>query len=582
MFEAELVITRISAANAPDSIISMNVRWVSRLPRFLTSFISSPAVVEALHGLHWVTNGCVLKFDPPDPLKLPIQSLVRPAIHQQDETAYNTAKRQRNPLRAKVACGNCRARKIRCDKIKPQYSNCRENRDSCIYKEGDRKEKGIHERLDNLEKMLVDLLQSDHRSYIPHKLYHNFSPLEPRYHPHRYIDGNGGREDFIEVLSPKLLPWLAKWADLDHEQTSHQLPAFFIAWQLKFSLHRCTMDPTMIFTDMALSMIPEIDGILRAQVRHNLSRLREHNVKELFTRTLCALLALHLHRSIGTLGILEDFTLEADAFVVLNPLSTMSKRIELLHLVHDYSFQFDLHFADDYPSGWFPNVPASRDPVTTLQDLDGISQCTGDLGSNIRGVSDIHVIESPTSRVVLESQEEQMCTPSKEELCRIIEKVGGLEHDPSSLISRADLWKYSLGLHHLSKGHCNSSVSETLASVNHCLRHSLKQTLRERANVLNVCQSASAFVEPVLDILSLNVGAEVTQRTCQGTTIAGRLRHITQSSDSMVGLHIESVERSVILTEPIKEVPFLWASGRFVLRIVEREIDLPLHWFSNS
>jgi hypothetical protein len=35
-FEAELVTTRISAANVPDSIISVNVRWVSPLLRFLT------------------------------------------------------------------------------------------------------------------------------------------------------------------------------------------------------------------------------------------------------------------------------------------------------------------------------------------------------------------------------------------------------------------------------------------------------------------------------------------------------------------------------------------------------------------
>jgi hypothetical protein len=35
-FEAELITIRISAANMPDFIISVNVRWVSPLLRFLT------------------------------------------------------------------------------------------------------------------------------------------------------------------------------------------------------------------------------------------------------------------------------------------------------------------------------------------------------------------------------------------------------------------------------------------------------------------------------------------------------------------------------------------------------------------
>jgi hypothetical protein len=35
-FKAELVTTRISATNTPDSILPVNVRWVSRLPWLLT------------------------------------------------------------------------------------------------------------------------------------------------------------------------------------------------------------------------------------------------------------------------------------------------------------------------------------------------------------------------------------------------------------------------------------------------------------------------------------------------------------------------------------------------------------------
>ena len=36
------------------------------------------------------------------------------------------------------------------------------------------------------------------------------------------------------------------------------------------------------------------------------------------------------------------------------------------------------------------------------------------------------------------------------------------------------------------------------------------------------------------------------------------------------------------MTELIEEVPFLWASGRFTMKIAESQIDLPLYWFSNT
>ncbi len=128
--------------------------------------------------------------------------------------------------------------------------------------------------------------------------------------------------------------------------------------------------------------------------------------KEIFIRTLCAILALHLHRFIGELGILEDFTVKSDQYVVLKTQSTLADRIELYRLIYDESFRFDLYFADVYPYSWFPSLSGQR--------------------------------------------------PSKEELCKVIEEVGGRGSSPFNLIPGPDLWKYTIGLHLLSDG-CNSS-----------------------------------------------------------------------------------------------------------------------------
>jgi hypothetical protein len=167
-----------------------------------------------------------------------------------------------------------------------------------------------------------------------------FRPLEPSYHAHRYIDRDREREDVIEVLSPELLPWLANYIYLGHEQTSY-------------------LSAAGLFYNMTTQ--------LRAQARHNLSRLRAYNAQYILKCALLALLALHLQRPIGKLRILAKFSFEPDGCVVLKTLSAMSKSTELLHLVQDDSFQFDLHFADAYPSSWFPR---GREPVATPQRLD--------------------------------------------------------------------------------------------------------------------------------------------------------------------------------------------------------------------
>jgi hypothetical protein len=218
-----------------------------------------------------------------------------------------------------------------------------------------------------------------------------FSPLDPIYRHHRYIDRDGGREDFVEVISPELLPWLAKRVDLGHEQMSSQPPAFFTACQLKCSLHRYIMDPTMTLTDVPLSMMLEIDGILRAQARNNLSHLKTLPAPNILKRACLALLALHLQKSIGKLGTLSDFRIEDDGSVVLETLSAASERIDFLRLVQDDRFHFDLHFADTYPSNWFPTA---RELDTTTQDLDSTPESGEHDGTILGKVADIQIVES--------------------------------------------------------------------------------------------------------------------------------------------------------------------------------------------
>ena len=305
----------------------------------LASFNSSPTVVGGLDGLAGVPNDIILRSNALNPFELPVNSAVQFS-----------------------ACFSCRVRKIICDERKPHCLHCKENRYICIYKD----------LLPDPKTMIVDL-GNNHRSCPPYKnhceedargLY--FRRLEPSYHHHHLnSDRDRGREDFIEVTSPELLSWLAGCVDVDHRQTSSQPPASFPAWQVKRYLHWHIMDPKTTTTDVPFSMMHEIDGILRAQARDKLSRLRALYVQDIVRRALFALLALHLQKSIGQLGILADFSVESDRFVVLRTLSVVSKRIDLFHLVQDDSFRFDLRFANGYPSNWFPGA---REPVATPQD----------------------------------------------------------------------------------------------------------------------------------------------------------------------------------------------------------------------
>lgn len=133
---------------------------------------------------------------------------------------------------------------------------------------------------------------------------------------------------------------------------------------------------------------------LHAQARHNLSRLRACNAQHILRCAFLALLALHLQRPIGKLGILAQFSVEPDGCVVLKTLSVMSKSRELLHLVQDDSFQFDLHFADAFQSSWFHRA---REPVATPQRLDAAPDSGESHESNV-GFQKIHpcLIKQPS------------------------------------------------------------------------------------------------------------------------------------------------------------------------------------------
>jgi len=85
-----------------------------------------------------------------------------------------------------------------------------------------------------------------------------------------------------------------------------------------------------------------------------------------------------------------------------------------------------------------------------------------------------------------------------------------------------------------------------------------------------------AFVQPVLDFLALNVGAEVTQDTGQGIGVGGHLQRLAYSPDNMVKLYVKGFDdSSIMLTQRIQEVPFLWVSERFVMTVKEEEGNLP-------
>jgi hypothetical protein len=116
----------------------------------------------------------------------------------------------------------------------------------------------------------------------------------------------------------------------------------------------------------------------------------------------------------------------------------------------------------------------------------------------------------------------------------------------------------------------------TYTSINHCLRESLKKTLRDQAVILTDTHTTEAFVQPVLDFLTLNIGTEVTSGIGEHSQ-RGHSRHITQSYDNTVTRHIQRLDNSWA----IQQVPFLWMSNRFAMEIVERGIALPLQWFSS-
>ena len=187
----------------------------------LTSFDFGPAAVEGLYGLNGVLNDTVLQSNGSE---LPIYPEVQPVA-------------RRRPPRASAACDNCRKRKTKCDESRPWCSNCRENSHICFYKDHRSKKakelSDVLERLDHLKTMIIEL-QNKPRSYPPFEIHRQkddrgsyLRPLEPNYHPHRYIDRDGGREDVIEVLFPQLLPWLANYVDPSHEQTSYQRQPIF-------------------------------------------------------------------------------------------------------------------------------------------------------------------------------------------------------------------------------------------------------------------------------------------------------------------------------------------------------------------
>jgi hypothetical protein len=567
----------LASQYGPTSILCHNsagYELTSSTPPDPASFNSNLANVRASDDLGWVSNGSFPQSNPSGPF------LAQPATYQHYGPPVEATIEEPRSLRAMVACDACRSRKTKCNELRPRCSSCIENKSICSYATS-KKQKShgdLHERLDLLETMIGDLVVDNHRSFLPHKTHYQnndwgsyCSPLEPRYQIHRYIDGYGGREDFIEVLSPDLLPCITKFVDLVHEQTSYQPPASLTAWQLKRSLHRYTMDPAMTSTDMTFSMMLEIDGILRAQARHNFSRLRACYAQDIIRRAVLALLALHLQKSIGKLGILTDFNVESDGSVVLITLFIVSEPIKLLHLIQDDSFEFELDFAEVYPSSWFPKA---SEPGTTPQSDEPH-------GSSVNEVDDIQVVESVDSQVVPESEKDHFRTVSKDDIRNIVEAIGGRGGDPCHLISRKYLWKYSLGLQYWSTRYlCNPQhLSKALTSINHCLRERLKRTLLTQANMLIVSNATEAFVQPVLDFLTLNIGTEVTRDT--GYRVQrGHLQHITHRSSNMVGLHIQSFDGSwEILTEPVHEVPFLWRSNRFVMKVMERGIDLPLHWF---
>lgn len=177
----------------------------------------------------------------------------------------------------------------------------------------------------------------------------------------------------------------------------------------------------------------------------------------------------------------------------MRTVSGSSKSIELLHLIQDDSLQFDLHFTDVYPSSWFPKV---RELVTMPQNLDSISDSGESHESSVSGVGDIQF----SSQGVLERQKEQSNTLSADDIRRLVEAVGGTGCDPFSLISKENLWKYSLCLHRLSTTSHHSPVcnpqhlSEILTSINYCLRESLKKTLRDQAVILTDTHTTEAFV----------------------------------------------------------------------------------------
>lgn len=190
-------------------------------------------------------------------------------------------------------------------------------------------------------------------------------------------------------------------------------------------------------------MMLEIDGILRAQARHNLIRLNILLTPDILKRACLALLALHL-------------------------------------------FHFDLHFADTYPPSWFPGA---RELATTPQDLDPTPESGENDGSSVGKVGSIQLVESIDSQQVLQRYIHKIYTTWRDGLCKLVEAVGGQRKNPSDFISRENLWKSSLCLHHLStRSHhspvCNSQhLSEALTSINNCLREFLNDILQMYASL---------------------------------------------------------------------------------------------------
>jgi hypothetical protein len=401
---------------------------------------------------------------------------------------------------------------------------------------------------------------------------HLLSPSRPRCRTEQHIDVCGTRETLVEVCDKQLpLDWMVGFfaryriPDLDR---------FVPASQMSHCLYYCTRE-----CPAAVQLVEILDDMLRAQVRDNLWCCRENVPDEVIPRLGHDVLVLNLGRNIG-IGRLLDFTVLANGSVSLDIESADGLVLTWQELIFGQRLRFDLHFVDGIcRHELFPSSLKSKESSWSGRISPQAGKALG-----IGCASFVEVERVDWQKTIAQvMREDERVRPWKEELRRAYEN-----HDFSFLRSRTDYLECCLTLHQMLRN--RDDVPRPWEGVQHALklttciiREGVQKEIQEASLVLPawiLSNPTDSFAEIVLGLLVLNIGAPVSV-SHKGKEIEGHLEYFRRRPCGRYELFIEGSGLSVIVTERIERIPFLWMGDSRNSRLeISIAGELPLFWFS--